>query len=177
MRAIIESIESEYRRYQQLGEGAIRQLGDAEVVAGSGGDNSVAVIVQHIAGNLKSRFTEFLTSDGEKPWRDRDDEFAPRLATRAEVLKAWEEGWGVVLPSVAALADADLARVVRIRGQALSVAEALHRSLAHTAYHVGQIVYRAKELRGASWQHLSIPPGQSQAYNQRLTGKQGPRRA
>jgi hypothetical protein len=167
MRTIVETIESEYRRYEHLGEGAIRQLNDEEVSrAGPAGGNSVAVIVWHVAGNLQSRFTDFLTSDGEKPWRQRESEFAVREITRAQALAKWDDGWAVLRGTLAGLADADLSRPVRIRHQVLSVLEALHRSLAHTAYHVGQIVFLARALRGPTWQYLSIPPGQSESYNQ-----------
>ena len=175
MRAVIASLEGEYRRYRHLGERAIRQLNDEEVSrTGGPGNNSVAIIVSHVAGNLQSRFTDFLTTDGEKPWRRRDAEFTPQNATQAEVLGKWDAGWGTVLGALAELSDADLGRTVRIRGQALTVVEAVHRSLAHTCYHVGQIVHLAKALRGGDWQHLSIPPGQSEAYNQQPTRERPP---
>ncbi len=160
MRDIIGSIEEEYRRYRKLGEGAFAQLHDAELsAAGSGGGNSTAVLVWHVAGNLASRFTDFLTTDGEKPWRQRDEEFKQRHVTRQELLEKWESGWKVLGATLAALTDAELSRTVAIRGKPLKVHEALHRSLAHTAYHVGQIVFIAKEMRGASWKSLSIPLG------------------
>lgn len=174
MRTLTESIEGEYRRYKRLGENAIRQLSDAEVAEGDAGSNSVAIVVWHVAGNLKSRFTDFLTSDGEKPWRNREAEFASRPVSQADVLAKWEDGWAVLLGALAPLTDADLLRSVRIRGEAHSVIQALHRSLTHTAYHVGQIVYRAKALRGSSWQYLSIPPGQSDAYNRSLARERRP---
>jgi len=166
MRKIIESIEEEYRRYRKLGEGAFAQLHDAELsAAASGGGNSAAVLVWHVAGNLASRFTDFLTSDGEKPWRQRDEEFKARQVSRKELLEKWESGWSVLVAALAALSDEDLGRTVTIRGKPLKVHEALHRSLAHAAYHVGQIVYIAKEMRGVSWKSLSIPLGGSAAYN------------
>jgi hypothetical protein len=166
MRAIVGSIEAEYRRYKALGEGALSQLGNDELTAaGSGGGNSIAIICWHLAGNLRSRFTDFLTSDGEKPWRRREEEFQSRTVTRAELLSYWESGWGVLLQTLAGLSDAHLAQTVVIRGRPLLVHEALHRSLAHVAYHVGQVVYAARGLRGDAWRFLSIPPGQSDAYN------------
>lgn len=166
MRELVGSIEAEYRRYKALGEAAMAQLTDAELNAVDGASaNSVTVIVWHMGGNLASRFSEFLTSDGEKPWRNRDDEFVPRDAARADVMAHWERGWTALFEALATLTDADLARSVSIRAQPLCVHEALHRSLSHAAYHVGQIVHIAKCHRGAAWNSLSIPPGQSAAYN------------
>ncbi len=162
----LASIVQEYLRYRSLGERTFAQLRDEELSAvPPGGGSSVAVIVWHVAGNLKSRFTDFLTSDGEKPWRHRDSEFEERTVTRAELLEKWRDGWDVLLDALAALGDEHLDGMVTIRGRALSVAEALHRSLAHTAYHVGQIVYVGKAFRGDAWEYLSIPPGGSAAYN------------
>jgi len=161
MRALVTSIEGEYRRYKSLGENAVNQLPDAQLADAAGSSNSIAIIVWHLAGNLTSRFTDFLTSDGEKLWRDRDSEFLARQVTRAELQAKWEDGWRVLFAALSALTDADLAKTVTIRGQPHTVAEALHRSLAHTSYHVGQIVFVAKALRGADWRYLSIPPGRS----------------
>jgi len=166
MPAIIESITGEFRRYKALAEGALAQLSDADLVAPApGGGNSIATICWHVAGNLRSRFTEFLTSDGEKPWRNREEEFQARQVTQAELLDHWERGWEALFTTLAALHDADLDRLVQIRGQAFRVDESLHRALAHAAYHVGQIVYASKALRGSAWRYLSIPPGQSDAFN------------
>jgi uncharacterized damage-inducible protein DinB len=165
--ATVESIRGEYLRYKALAEGAIAQLADADLSRQqSDTDNSIATICWHLSGNLESRFTEFLTSDGEKPWRHREEEFQRRAVTRAELLEKWKRGWDVVLKALAELGDEDLQRTVTIRRQPLQVNEALHRSLAHLAYHVGQIVYIGKSLRGHAWSSLSIPPGQSAAYNQ-----------
>lgn len=159
---LIESVRAEFLRYKGLAESAMEQLSDADVSApGPGGGSSIATICWHVAGNLRSRFTDFLTTDGEKPWRNRDGEFEARTATRAEVLAEWEQGWSVLLASLAELADADLERTVTIREQEMQVHEALHRSLAHLSYHVGQIVYIAKAFRGSAWRYLSIPPGHS----------------
>jgi hypothetical protein len=166
MREIVESIHGEYRRYKKLGEGAIQQLREEELsVDGPGESNSVAVVVWHISGNLKSRFTDFLTSDGEKPWRNRDEEFHQRTVTSAELRQKWDEGWHVVMKALEALTDEDLSRTIAIRGETFRVHEALHRSLAHTAYHVGQIVHIAKTIRGNDWKTLSIPRGTSQEFN------------
>src|SRR5215208_3737702 len=165
--AIVESIRGEFLRYKDLGEKAIAQLDDAALSAPpQGGGNSIATICWHMSGNFRSRFTEFLTSDGEKPWRKRDEEFEARAVTRAELLSKWNEGWDVLLGALDTLSDGQLESTVTIRGQPLLVHEALHRSLAHLSYHVGQIVYLAKSLRGMEWKYLSIPPGGSDAYNQ-----------
>jgi hypothetical protein len=124
-----------------------------------------------VSGNLKSRFTDFLTSDGEKPWRNRDEEFDARTVNRADLLAKWEDGWNALFTALDGLTDDLLGREVTIRGQSGSVLEALHRSLAHIAYHVGQIVYLAKESAGTQWTSLSIPKGQSAAFNQSPSGQ------
>ena len=168
----IEAIADEYARYKALGEAAIAQLGDDQLaLTASEGGNSIVSIVWHLAGNLESRFTDFLTSDGEKPWRDRDREFVPREAARKELLEAWERSWAVLFGAMTPLTDDDLLRTVTIRKEPLSVHDALHRSLAHAAYHVGQIVHIARASRGEGWRWLSIPPGQSAEYNRRPTGE------
>jgi uncharacterized damage-inducible protein DinB len=170
MSSFIDSIRAEYLRYKALAEAAIDQLTEAQLSApGAGGGNSIAVICWHVAGNLRSRFTDFLTSDGEKPWRQREEEFAARTVTRAELRAKWDSGWEALLGALATLDDALLEQTVTIRRQPLEVHEALHRSLSHVSYHVGQIVYVAKSLRGAEWRYLSIPPGKSDAYNQAPT--------
>ncbi|HET9940162.1 MAG TPA: DUF1572 family protein, partial [Candidatus Eisenbacteria bacterium] len=151
-----------------LAENAMAQLEDAQLAVSAGTateSNSVAVLVWHVSGNLTSRFTDFLTSDGEKPWRQREEEFAARTVSRAELMAKWNQGWDALLETLTALTDADLSKSVTIRGQSLLVHEALHRSLAHTCYHVGQIVYVAHAIRGREWRYLSIAPGQSDAYN------------
>jgi uncharacterized damage-inducible protein DinB len=167
MTNLIDSIRAEYLRYKALAEAAIDQLKDEHLSEeGPNGGNSIAVICWHVSGNLRSRFTDFLTSDGEKPWRQRDEEFQARTVTREELLQKWAEGWDALLGALATLSDEQLPDTVTIRRQPLKVHEALHRSLAHLSYHVGQIVYLAKSLRGAEWKYLSIPPGKSDAYNQ-----------
>jgi hypothetical protein len=176
MRQIVGSIEGEYRRYKKLGEEAIQQVTDEQLclVSATPG-NSIATLVWHISGNLASRFTDFLQSDGEKPWRDRDEEFLHRTVLRAELREKWERGWMVLLGTLADLDDERLHALVKIRGVALSVVEALHRSLAHTSYHVGQIVFLAKALRGAEWRYLTIPPGGSAVYNENPFAEKPPR--
>src|SRR5688500_2377688 len=136
--SIIESIRDEYLRYKRLGEAAIAQTHDAQLSATpSAHSNSIATICSHVSGNLKSRFSDFLAGGGEKPWRKREEEFEPRAVSRAELLAKWEEGWSVLLQALSELTGESLSRQVTIRGQRLSVVEALHRSLAHTSYHVG----------------------------------------
>lgn len=162
MNTIVASIRGEFIRYKALAEGALGQLADPDLaVSGPGDGNSIAALCWHISGNLLSRFTDFLTTDGEKPWRNREEEFQERSVTRDELLEHWNRGWAALLNSLDALTDSDLDRTVTIRQQPLRVHEALHRSLAHASYHVGQIIYQARGLRGNAWQFLSIPPGQS----------------
>ena len=172
MGSIVESIRAEYLRYKALAEAAIDQLAEAQLAAPeAGGGNPIATICWHLSGNLRSRFTDFLTSDGEKPWRRREEEFEPRRVTRGELLAKWEEGWAALFAALETLTDEQLQAVVTIRGERFKVHEALHRSLAHTSYHVGQIVYVAKAMRGSEWKYLSIPPGGSAAYNQQPKGQ------
>jgi hypothetical protein len=166
MNVLIKSIEGEFRRYKTLAEGALAQVADPLLsVPGLGNGNSLATICWHVAGNLQSRFTDLLTADGEKPWRNREEEFVGRDVSRRALLAKWNAGWDVLLTTLGALTDADLTATVTIRRQPLAVHEALHRSLAHVSYHVGQIVYVAHSLCGPAWRYLSIPPGGTDAYN------------
>jgi Protein of unknown function (DUF1572). len=176
MTQILESIRTEYVRYKSIAEGAMGQIADADLNRGDPNELSIAMICWHIAGNFRSRFTDFLTTDGEKPWRQRDEEFESRAPSRAELMAKWENGWSVLLATLSELSDKDLNRTVTIRRQELQVHEALIRSLAHTSYHVGQIVYLAKSFRGADWKSLSIPLGQSVAYNQNPHLEMAPKR-
>lgn len=170
MTSIVNSFRGEYLRYKALAEGAIAQLDAGELAAGgSSSTNSVAMICWHISGNLRSRFTEFLTTDGEKPWRHRDEEFEERSVTREALLDNWNAGWDVLLHTLDSLTEEQIHSQVVVRGQGLTVHEALSRSLAHLSYHVGQIVYIAKALRGENWKSLSIPRGASDAFNQSPT--------
>ncbi|MGQ0614134.1 MAG: DUF1572 family protein [Planctomycetaceae bacterium] len=175
MRALVAALAAEFRRYKALAEKAMAQLDEGQLhEGGAGGTNSVATTARHIAGNLKSRFTEFLTSDGEKPWRQREGEFEASRVSRAELLARWEEGFWALLDTLAALTDEQLDRTVTIRNLPLKVHEALFRSLAHLGYHVGQIVQSARSLRGDGWEFLSIPPGKSDEYNRNPTREKGP---
>lgn len=158
MREIVGSIEREYLRYKELAERTFAQVRDDELARVPAADgNSIAILVWHVSGNLESRFTDFFSTDGEKPWRQRDAEFEPREVDRRALLLKWEEGWAVLFGTLAHVADADLGRTVTIRGEALAARDALHRSLAHTSYHVGQIVLLGRSLRGTEWQSLTIP--------------------
>lgn len=168
----LSAVVAEFRRYKRMAEDAIEQVDDAGLVARLNAEqNSVFVIMQHVSGNLASRWADFLTTDGEKPTRDREREFAepPGPVPRADALATWERGWRVLFDTLASLTDDDLTRTVHIRGEAMPAATALARSLAHTAYHVGQVVLLAKHHKlaaGGSWHYLTIAPGQSKQYNE-----------
>ena len=156
----------EYARYRGLGEKAMAQVSDDALNRVPAPDaNSIAMIVRHVGGNLASRFTDFLTTDGEKPWRDRDNEFADGPFARAHVDESWKKGWDVVEREVGKLSDDDLERKITIRGVELTVHEALCRSIAHTAMHVGQIILLARMYASSEWATLSIAKGKSQDYN------------
>lgn len=162
---LIKNFSDEYERYRSMGDKAIAQVSDADLNHIPVGDgNSIAMIARHVGGNLVSRFTDFLTADGEKPWRDRDSEFGDGPFTRADVGAAWKRGFDTVTGALATLTDADLGREITIRGAQLTVHEALCRSIAHTALHTGQIILLAKIAAGANWQTLSIPKGKSAEY-------------
>ena len=167
----VQLIVREFKRLQSLAERAMAQLTDEQFFAvPSPGDNSVAVIVKHVGGNLVSRWTDFLTSDGEKPGRDRDTEFRIDASdTREQLLQLWTRGWTTLAGSLEPLGDSDMARVVTIRGEPLSVLQAVNRQLTHYAYHVGQIVYVAKHHCGPKWRTLSIPVGRSGEFNRNPT--------
>jgi hypothetical protein len=127
--------------------------------------NSIAIIVRHMAGNSLSRWTDFLNSDGEKDWRDRDGEFEDTTQTKAELLAYWEKGWTCLFDTINPLSDEDLFKIVYIRGEAHTVTEAINRQLAHLAYHTGQIVFVAKMIIGTDWKSLTIPKGQSKQFS------------
>ena len=157
------------RSYKKLGERAMAQVPDAALTTVLDAEsNSIAIIVKHLAGNMRSRWTDFLTTDGEKPDRNRDTEFEFPPQTRAEILTQWEAGWRHVFNALAPLTDADLARTVQIRNEAHSVMQAINRQVTHYAYHVGQIVYLARHFAGDRWASLSIPRGKSAEFNARL---------
>jgi hypothetical protein len=170
---LVQDFVAEFAKYRQTAEKAMAQVADDainRIVSNDG--NSIAMLVRHIGGNLVSRFTDFLTTDGEKPWRDRDGEFTNGPFSRAEMDDAWRAGWTVLERELASLGDDDLTRTVSIRGQPLTVHAALVRSLSHMAMHIGQIILLARILATGEWQTLSIPKGQSKQYNQQLAAEQ-----
>jgi uncharacterized damage-inducible protein DinB len=159
-----------FAQYKALGERAIEQLDGPELLYSPDAEsNSVATIVKHMAGNMRSRWTDFLTTDGEKPDRNRDTEFEMSPDTSKEtVLQWWETGWSLVFAALDPLTEADLAKNVTIRGEQMSALEAISRQVGHYAYHVGQIVFVAKMVRGSNWKTLSIARGKSEAYTGKL---------
>jgi len=158
-----------FRYYKRLAEGAMAQVPDKHLyVALDPEMNSIAIIVKHVAGNMRSRWTDFLTSDGEKPDRDRDSEFVDAPTTRNELMKLWEAGWNCVFTALEPLSDEDLGRRITIRGEAHSVMQAIHRQVAHYAGHVGQIVLLAKHFQQGQWRSLSIPREKSAEVNKRM---------
>lgn len=160
-----------FRYHKNLADRAVAQVSDEALRRTiDANTNSIAVIMKHVAGNLRSRWTDFLTSDGEKPWRNRDDEFVDRFVSRKELCDAWESGWAAVLGALDALSEADLERTVTVRGEPHTLELATARSLAHTSYHVGQIVLLARHWAGDAWETLTIPRGGSAAHNQMAWG-------
>lgn len=153
--------------YKGLGEKTFDQLDDTQINwRPNEQSNSIALIVHHLSGNMLSRFTDFLTSDGEKPWRDRESEFEIGYADKEAMLEAWNKGWAVVFDAIDSLRPEDLERIIYIRNEGQTVMEALQRQLAHYPHHIGQILFIGKVLKGADWKSLSIPKGGSQGYNQ-----------
>jgi hypothetical protein len=161
--AYLEDISFSFRKQKEFAEKAFRQVNDQDFFKKLGEhSNSIAIIIKHVAGNLLSRWTEFLTTDGDKPWRDRDAEFVIGPEdTRQNLLSAWERGWAVLLQSLSELDEQDLLRTITIRGEKHTVFQAIHRSLTHTSYHVGQIVYLSRLVTKEGWEWITIPPGQS----------------
>jgi hypothetical protein len=157
------------RYYKKLAESAMVQVTDEQLRAVLDPEmNSIAVIVKHLAGNMRSRWVDFLTTDGEKPDRNRDTEFVDPPPTREELMRLWEHGWDCVFNALGPLSDADMARTVRIRGEAHSVTQAINRQIAHYAYHVGQILLLAKHFQHERWQSPSVPRNRSAEFNQRV---------
>ena len=157
------------RMYKRLGDRTIDQVKDQELTLSPDAEsNSVATIVKHLAGNMRSRWTDFLTTDGEKPDRHRDMEFEAPPVTRAELLELWENGWRLLFSALEPLSDADLARTVYIRSESHSVMQAIQRQVGHYAYHVGQIVYLAKHYRSADWKTLSVPRNRSAEFTEKV---------
>ncbi len=155
--------------YKKLAERAMEQVADDQLFATLDDEgNSIAIVVKHMAGNMRSRWTDFLTTDGEKPDRNRDSEFEEPPATRKALMEVWERGWRCFFDALEALTDADLSRSVAIRGEAHSVMQAINRQVAHYPHHVGQIVLLAKHFAGDRWQSLSVPRGRSAEFNKKV---------
>jgi hypothetical protein len=172
----LDDVAAQFRKLKELAERALAQVSDRDLtVTLDAESNSIAALVQHMAGNLRSRWTDFLTTDGEKPDRDRDSEFeVERLdaaRARAELLARWDEGWELLFAALAGLTAGDLLRTVYIRAEAHSVPQAIHRQLTHQAYHVGQLVLLAKHFAGAGWQTLSVAKGKSRERNAEMFGR------
>ena len=169
---LADAVQS-FRNYKKLADRAIEQVSDEEFVAVIDEEsNSIAVIVKHIAGNLHSRWQNFLTTDGEKPDRDRDQEFEMIADTRESLLKFWDSGWKILFGSIEPLTEEDFGRTIKIRGEPHTVVEAINRQLTHYSYHIGQIVFLAKHLKSTEWKTLSVPRNQSARYNQHLADQQ-----
>ncbi len=169
---VLDSAVVAFRSNKGWADKAIAQLPDEKLhIALDANTNSVAVIMKHVAGNLVSRWTDFLTTDGEKPWRKRDDEFVDSFTTRSELIDYWNRGWDRLFETLGSLAPSDVAKTVVIRGEPHSVPLAIHRSLAHCGYHVGQIILIARILAGDHWQTITIPRGASSNFNQQVWGK------
>lgn len=162
----LKSVLKQFEYYKSLGEKTFEQLSDEELHKELSEDsNSISIIVKHIVGNMLSRWTNFLTEDGEKIWRNRDDEFIDSLESRKQLLRYWNKGWSCLSDAIGLLNTDDLERIVYIRNHGHTVTEAINRQLMHYAYHIGQIVFLGKLIKGKDWQSLSIPKGQSKTYN------------
>lgn len=167
MESYLISVRKQYQYYKELGEKAMNQLNEEQLFWQYNEEsNSIAVLVNHIAGNMLSRFTDFLTSDGEKPWRNRDEEFVNRFKNKEELVAYWNKGWECLFQTMDQLANEDLERIVYIRNEGHTIVEALNRQLAHYPYHIGQMVFIAKMLKNGQWQTLSIARNKSVEYNQ-----------
>ena len=173
----LSSVIKQFEYYKLLGDKTIGQLTLEELkhefVEGS---NSVAIIVKHIVGNMLSRWTNFLTEDGEKEWRHRDSEFEDTFQSKEELLAYWNNGWECLFEAINPLSSSDLNRIIYIRNQGHTVTEAINRQLAHYAYHIGQLVFLGKLTKGKNWESLSIPKGQSTTYNKEKFSKEKGRR-
>lgn len=165
----LKIIQERFKSVKSLGDKTIHQLSNDNIHwALNDSSNNVAVIVKHVSGNMILRWSDFLTSDGEKPDRNRDQEFLDTLSTKQELLISWEKGWAILFNSLSNLKPQDLLTTVYIRGEGHTVLEAIERQLAHYAYHIGQLVFIGKQLKGDTWESLSIPKGQSEVYLQQM---------
>jgi len=165
----LASVIKRFKEYKALGEKTFEQLNEMHMlVQPNDASNSIAVIIQHMHGNMLSRWTNFLTEDGEKAWRKRDAEFEAHPHTKEQLLKLWEEGWRVFLDTLQSLREEDLEKKITIRSQPLIVVDAINRQLAHYSYHVGQIVYVGRWLKDTEWHNLSVPKNSSEEYNRKM---------
>jgi hypothetical protein len=165
----VEDSISLFRYQKKMAEGAMEQVTDEQLFATLDEEmNSIAIIVKHMTGNMRSRWTNFLTSDGEKPDRDRDTEFVAAPVTRADLIQTWNEAWQTLFEALTPLSDADLGRTVTIRGEPHSVMQAINRQIAHYAYHCGQIIFLAKHFAAREWKSLSVPRNKSAEFNQKV---------
>jgi len=168
----LQSAVKRLKSYKELGEKTFAQLGDDDLhFRPNEVSNSIAVIIQHMAGNMLSRWTDLLNSDGEKEWRNRDTEFEEQHLSKQGLMDLWQKGWDCCLGAIASLTEEDLLRTIHIRNEGLLVVDAINRQLAHYPYHVGQIIYIAKIKRNEGWQNLSIPKGSSGEFNQKMNEK------
>ncbi len=165
----LEDARAIFHYYKKLADAAITQVSDADLTRTLDPEmNSIAIVMKHMAGNMISRWTDFLTTDGEKPSRNRDGEFEDPPATRADLLALWKRGWDCLFHAIDPLTESDLSRTVTVRGEAHSVTQAINRQVAHLSYHTGQIVLLAKHFQSANWKSLSIPRGQSQQFAEKV---------
>jgi hypothetical protein len=168
----LSSAIKRFKEYKTLGEKTFTQLNEEQMLQQPNeASNSVAVIIQHLHGNMRSRWTNFLTEDGEKSWRQRDAEFETQALTKEQLIQLWEEGWQAVLNALQSLTEEDLLKTITIRSQPLIVIDAINRQLAHYSYHVGQIVYLGRWMKDSTWQSLSIPKNESMTFNQTYKNK------
>lgn len=167
----------EFEKMKKLAEGALAQVGDDDFFRLIDGEsNSVALIIKHMAGNMRSRWTDFLTSDGEKPWRQRDNEFLiTPVDSRNSLMAQWNESWRILMSTVSAIKPEQALNTITIRGEGHTVLKAINRQLTHYSYHVGQIVFLAKHFQSEQWKSLSIPKGKSEARNTEMFGKYTPK--
>lgn len=172
MSSYLNSVKKQFEYYQMLGEKTIQQLSDTELFWQPHAEsNSIAIMVKHLHGNMMSRWTDFLNSDGEKEWRQRDAEFDNDIPDRVTLLAKWNAGWGCLLSALDELSESDLEREIYIRNMGHTVTEAINRQLAHYAYHVGQMVFLGKMIKKENWKSLSIAKGKSRVYNQEKFSK------
>ena len=169
MEGFLKDCIKRFLYYKELGDKTLEQISEEELHwMPSSESNSIALIMQHMHGNMKSRWTNFLTEDGEKPWRNRDQEFEQPIWTKEAALDIWNQGWNCLLDTLAGLQTEDLQKTIYIRTEPLLVYDAILRQLAHYPYHVGQIVFIGRMIRNEQWKNLSIPKGNSQAFNEQM---------